>query len=334
MNVGIIGVGRIGEMHLRNILQYFPWIKVTGLIDPALSDRVLDLVDNKDNIHYNIDEMLRDAKIKAVIICSPTPSHFETIVKCASHKKHIFCEKPLSFSENELKEIISLGEKENISIQVGLNRRFDNDFILMKKKIDSGLVGAIQMIHITNHDSNPPKYKFLKSSGGMLLDLCIHDFDMLNFLTNQKIKEIYVNGGVFIDQRLNDLEDIDNALITIELNNGVLCSIDSSRQTNYGYDQRIEVFGSKGSLLVKNKNENLLVFSGSENTRKSKIDNSFKERYRQSYINQFEHFFDCISSGASPSVGPYNILLAIKSAIAGNRSIKKSQPQRVKYEAS
>ena len=334
MNIGIIGLGRIGEMHLRNILQQFPWINIKGLIDPALNNRILSLVNPKNELHYNIDRILEDNTIKAVIICSPTPSHFETIVKCASHRKHIFCEKPLSFSENELKEIINLEEKENISIQVGLNRRFDNDFILMKKKIDSGLVGDIQMIHITNHDSNAPKYKFLKSSGGMLLDLCIHDFDMLNFLTDQKIKEIYVNGGVFVEKRLNGLKDIDNALITIELNNGVLCSIDSSRQTNYGYDQRIEIFGSEGSLSVKNKHENLLVFSGSENTRKSKIDNSFKERYKQSYLNQFEHFFDCISSGTPPSVGPYDILLAMKSAIAGNRSIKTSQPQRVKYETS
>ena len=330
INIGIIGVGRIGEMHLKNIVQHFPTVAIKGLIDPMLSDNILGLFQDQEKLHLDLDEMLLDETINAVIICSPTPTHYETIKKCAKHKKHIFCEKPLSFSEQELNDIINVGKKEKVSIQVGLNRRFDRDFMLMKEKIDKGIVGDIQMIHITNHDSKPPSYKFLKSSGGMLLDLCIHDFDMIGFLSGKKIKEIYVNGGVFIEPRLEDINDIDNVLITIELDNGILCSIDSSRQTNYGYDQRVEVFGSKGSLLVENQKENLLLFSGETETKSSKIDNSFIERYKQSYIKQFEHFFDCLSSKTAPSVGPYNILLAMRSAIAGNQSIDTKQPQKVK----
>ena len=203
---------------------------------------------------------------------------------------------------------------------------------MAKKKMDSGALGDIHAIHITNHDASIPPFKFLKSSGGMLFDLCIHDFDMLSFLTGQKVKEIYVNGGVFIDKRLRDIGDVDNAIITLELENGVLCSIDSSRQTHYGYDQRIELFGSKGMVLVENKKDNLYSLSDSNQTQASKINHSFIERYRDSYLNQLEHFYSSIISNTSPSVGLENILSAIQVAEAGKRSLKTNRPERVQHD--
>ena len=175
-------------------------------------------------------------------------------------------------------------------------------------------------------------FKFLKSSGGMLFDLCIHDFDMLNFLTGEKIKEVYVNGNVFIEPRLKALGDIDNTIITLELKSGILCSIDSSRQTHYGYDQRIEIFGSKGVISVENKPENLYYFSNQKNTEASKIKNSFIERYKYSYIAELEHFYTCIMSNTKPNPGPENILSAIRVAAAGRKSLETKSPQGVKDE--
>ena len=244
INIGLIGLGRIGKMHAKNIFQNLPFFNLKSIADP---DPNTDFTQNLEDvvISDNIDNVLSDKKIEAVIVCSPTPTHYDIIKKCAAQKKHVFCEKPISFSEDEIKELITIKNKQNIFIQVGLNRRFDQDFLVAKEKIDSGTLGDIHTIHITNHDASIPRFKFLKSSGGMLFDLCIHDFDMLNFLTGQKVKEIYVNGGVFIDKRLRDIDDVDNVIITLELDSGVLCSIDSSRQTHYGYDQRIELFGSK-----------------------------------------------------------------------------------------
>ena len=198
--------------------------------------------------------------------------------------------------------------------------------------MDSGALGDVHTIHITNHDASIPSFKFLKSSGGMLFDLCIHDFDMLNFLTGEKTKEIYVNGGVFIDKRLRDIGDIDNAIITLELESGVLCLIDSSRQTHYGYDQRIELFGSIGMISVENKKDNLYFFSDSKQTQSSKIKYSFIERYRDSYLNELEHFYNSIVSNTTPNVGPENILSAIQVADAGRQSLKNKRPQSVKYE--
>ena len=331
INIGIVGLGRIGNMDGKNICQSLPLFNLKTIADPAPD---IDFTRNLEGviISDNIENILKDKTIGAVIVCSPTPTHYEIIKRCVMQKKHVFCEKPISFSEDEIKELITIKDRENIFIQVGLNRRFDQDFLMAKEKIDSGMLGDIHTIHITNHDASIPPFKFLKSSGGMLFDLCIHDFDMLNFLTGQKVKEIYVNGGVFIDKRLQDIDDIDNAIITLELESGVLCSIDSSRQTHYGYDQRIELFGSKGMVLVENKKDNLCSLSDSNQTKSSKIKNSFIERYRDSYLNELEHFYNSIVSNTTPNVGPENILSAIQVADAGRQSLKNKRPQSVKYE--
>ena len=329
INVGLIGLGRIGKMHAKNISQNLPLINLKRIADPVPD---IDFIQELDSVQVctNADDIILDNTIQAVIICSPTPTHYELIKKCAKNKKHIFCEKPISFSGNEIQEIISIMINETVIIQVGLNRRFDQEFMLLKEKINDGLVGEIQMIHITNHDASIPEFKFLKSSGGMLFDLCIHDFDMLSFITGEKIKEIYVNGDVFIEPRLNEINDIDNAIITLELENGILCSIDSSRQTHYGYDQRIEVFGSKGMISVENKPDNLYLFSNELNTKTSKIKYSFIERYKESYVTELEHFYTCITENNKPIVGPEEILSAIRVAVAGKKSIETNNPEMVK----
>ena len=331
INIGVIGLGRIGKMHARNIHQNLPMFNLKSVADPAPD---VDFIQSLENISFskNTDNIISDKTINAVIIGSPTPTHYEIIKKCATHRKHVFCEKPLSFSENEIQKIIKMMRDQKIFIQVGLNRRFDQDFVVAKKKVDAGFIGDIHTIHITNHDASIPGFKFLKSSGGMLFDLCIHDFDMLNFITGEKIKEVYVNGNVFIEPRLKALGDIDNAIITLELKSGILCSIDSSRQTHYGYDQRIEIFGSKGVISVENKPENLYYFSNQKNTEASKIKNSFIERYKYSYIAELEHFYTCIMSNTKPNPGPENILSAIRVAAAGRKSLETKSPQGVKDE--
>lgn len=328
INVGLIGLGRIGKMHAKNICRKLPSLNLKSIVDPKPD---IEFIQNlgKITVHEDAQEIISDKDINAVIISSPTPTHFNLIKKCLKNNKHVFCEKPISFSKDEINEIIDLMVIQKSFVQVGLNRRFDEEFILLKEKIKEGLIGKTQIIHITNHDSTIPKFKFLKSSGGMLFDLCIHDFDMLRFITGEKIKEIYVNGAIFIEPRLKDINDIDNVIITLELTNGVLCTIDSSRQTHFGYDQRIEVFGSKGMISIDNKPTQLFLLSNESKTVKSKIKESFVERYESSYINELEHFYKCIVGGKSPIVGPENILDAIYIATAGTKSLELNKPVMV-----
>ena len=331
INIGLIGLGRIGRMHAENIYKSLPMLNLKCIADPVPDMNFIKSIGEVDSFK-NANNLISDKSIDAIIISSPTPTHVELIKQCAQNKKHVFCEKPISFYENEIEEIIKIINNEKIHVQVGLNRRFDDNFLLAKEKVDAAMIGDIHTIHITNHDSSMPKLKFLKSSGGMLFDLCIHDFDMLHFLTGERIKEIYVNGAVFIEPKLKDIDDIDNAIITLELENGILCLIDSSRQTHYGYDQRIELFGSKGVLLVKNKTESLYYLSNQNNTQRSKIKDSFIERYKKSFVTELEYFYKCISSNKKPEVGPENILSAIRAAGAGKKSLMTNSPQRVKNE--
>ena len=329
-NIGIVGLGRIGKMHAKNIYQNLPMFNLKCVSDPSVDKKFIKSFDSVGVC--NSADLISNNSIDAVIISSPTPTHVELIKQCALNKKHVFCEKPISFSEQELIDVIEIVNNKNIYLQVGLNRRFDRDFILAKEKVSSGQIGDVHTINITNHDASIPKFKFLKSSGGMLHDLCIHDFDMLKFLTGESVKEIYVRGAVFVEKKLNDIGDIDNALITLELNSGILCTIDSSRQTHYGYDQRIEIFGSKGVICVENKRESLYFLSNQKHTQRSKIQYSFVERYRKSYVDELEYFYNCITSRTKPEIGPENILSAIRVANAGEKSLATNSPQKINNE--
>jgi len=256
LQVGLIGAGRIGKMHATNIANNFPKVKLKSIADPSIDKELIESL-KIENCYTNPDKIINDDKIHAVIITSPTPTHINFIKKCAKNNKHIFCEKPIALTVNEIKKVIDIVKNENVFLQVGLNRRFDNHFQEMKKKLEDGSIGDIHTIHITNRDSSIPKFKFLRSSGGLLLDMSIHDFDMVQYLTGLNILEIFVNGNVFIEPDLKKIGDIDTATITLELENDIMCSIQNCRQTHYGYDQRIEIFGSKGTLFVDNNHENL-----------------------------------------------------------------------------
>ena len=328
LQVGLIGSGRIGKMHATNIANNFPKVNIKSLVDPSINkDWAKSL--NIKNCYLDPDLVINDEEIDAVIIASPTPTHIEFIKQCSEYKKHIFCEKPIAFTVNEIIEVIDIIEKEKVFLQVGLNRRFDNHFQEMKKKLQDGSIGDLHTIHITNRDSSIPKFKFLRSSGGLLLDLSIHDFDMVQYLTGLNILEIFVNGNVFIEPDLKKIGDIDTATITLELENDIMCSIQNCRQTHYGYDQRIEIFGSEGALFVDNNHENLCYLFTDKDTTRARLMTSFIERYEKSFISELNHFFECIHSGQKPIVGPREILSAVQVAIAGQKSLEKNQPQKV-----
>jgi myo-inositol 2-dehydrogenase/D-chiro-inositol 1-dehydrogenase len=326
--LGLIGAGRIGKMHTQNIINKFQNINLKSIADPSIDKEWFESLDI-ENCYTNPDKIIYDKEIHAVIITSPTPTHINFIKKCANNKKHIFCEKPIALTINEIKEVIDVVEKNNVFLQVGLNRRFDHHFLKMKQELHDGSIGTPHTIHITNRDSSIPKFKFLRSSGGLLLDMSIHDFDMVQYLTGSNIKEIFVNGNVFIEPKLKELGDIDMATITLELDNDIICSIQNSRQTHYGYDQRIEIFGSKGMLVVENENDSLCYVINDSETKHSRLQDSFIERYKQSFIAELDHFFSCLQSGELPIVCAQDILSAVQVAIAGQKSIKQNQPQRV-----
>jgi myo-inositol 2-dehydrogenase/D-chiro-inositol 1-dehydrogenase len=309
MNIALIGCGRIGKMHY-NKLKFTSGLKVKYIVD--------DYVKNSEYPNTiikrisDLDNVLSDPDLEAVIIAASSSAHVELIRTVARHGKHIFCEKPISFNVEILNEVKKEIKKSGIKFQVGLNRRFDPDFTALKKSIDKGTIGSVQIIKITNRDPKKPDLGFASKSGGLFFDFNTHDFDMVHYLTGQKITEVYAIGNALIEPKLKELGDIDTTLISLKLESGALVMIDCSRETNFGYDQRIEVFGSKGMLQVDNISETLMTCTSHETSVESQLPYwSFIERYENAYMQELTSFRDYLNDDIAES--PVNIEDMIKS---------------------
>ena len=251
VNLAIVGFGRIGKIHAENIISS-NYCNLKLIVDPFLDE----------NEHYNqlgikqskkFEDLLIANDINGVVLCSPSKHHVEQIKKLSKTIKNIFCEKPLGLSVQEILDVKSEVEKNNLNLHVGFNRRYDPDFADLQQSIENNEVGDIHMIKITSRDPAPPPIDYIKTSGGIFLDMTIHDFDMIKYLSNSEISEIYVKGGCFIDPQIKKAGDVDTAIISMKLKSGVLATINNSRKAVYGYDQRIEVLGSRGILKVPNR---------------------------------------------------------------------------------
>lgn len=301
LTVALIGFGRIGKMHYQ-ILAQLKSINVRYIVD--------DVTDHASLLNIRLSEgtppprlkriadlhdVLTDQSIDAVIICTSSDAHVTLIEEAIKHQKAIFCEKPVSFDIKTLTRLRDHLNQANIKCQVGLNRRFDPDYLTLQHRLHSGEIGAPHIIKITNRDPRSPDPKFVKKSGGLFYDFNTHDFDMLYFLTCQSVKEAFVMGDALIDPRLKTLYDIDTAIITLKLANDALVVIDTSRETQFGYDQRIEIFGENGMLRVDNMSESTLQMVSSLGETHALPYWSFVERYKQAYRNEFLAFIDYVT---------------------------------------
>ncbi|MFZ9035675.1 MAG: Gfo/Idh/MocA family protein [Francisellaceae bacterium] len=292
--VALIGCGRIGQMHLTH-LQSMPNVTVKYIVDDKAKAE-----DYPGIFIYRqacLEEVLRDTSLSAVVIAASSAAHVALIEKAADYGKAIFCEKPVSFKPNELKHIKAIIAKSSVIFQVGLNRRFDPDFRLLKQRVEAGEIGDIHIIKITNHDPRRPALDFVAKSGGLFFDFNIHDFDMVHFLSDQRVVEAYAQGDAMIEPDLRNYNDIDTAIITLKLESGALVVIDASRETNCGYDQRLEVFGSKGMLRVDNLQKTTVSAKSAALKLQYELPLwSFVERYHQSYAHAFDAFFARVES--------------------------------------
>lgn len=319
MKLALIGCGRIGKMHCKNLLKFFPQVKVSAIFDDAMEGDYHDIPVYRSD--YLMD-YLDSSRLQGVIIAASSTAHVDLIKLVRCYGVPLLCEKPVSFDANELTRLIDAGGH----VQVGLNRRWDPDFVQVKQAIEQGRLGKLQTIKITNRDPLRADIEFAKKSGGLFFDFTIHDFDLIHFLTGSPIVEVFAQGGVLIDKRLESINDIDSALITLRCENGTLVTVDCSRETNAGYDQRLEVFGSQASISVDNltcSTVNAITANG--DTSALPLPN-FISRYRQSYINQLQGFIDGITKG-EPPVSLADMRRAVKVASACLKSYQTNQPQ-------
>ena len=327
INLAIIGFGRIGRIHAANILAAED-INLQMIVDPILDVNKI-LTDKGIRQSKDIGDLFDLRNIDGVIICSPSKYHVDQIKQISQKTKNIFCEKPLGLSINEIMEAKTLVDNNKLNLHVGFNRRFDPDFSSLKMAISSGEIGDIHTIKIISRDPSPPPISYIKKSGGIFLDMTIHDFDMVKYLSGSEISEIYARGGCFIDPEIKKANDIDTAIINMSLKNGALAIINNSRKAVYGYDQRIEILGSKGGLKVGNKLLNGVQKGTKNGFTRANPKNFFIDRYEKSYKKEILDFIKSIKGEAVEHANVDDGLHALKSGLAANKSLFNNKPTMV-----
>ncbi|GKU82721.1 inositol 2-dehydrogenase [Niallia sp. NCCP-28] len=329
VKIGIIGAGRIGKLHAENLVR-LPSAEVTAISD-IFADQIKEWAESIgiQDVYDNYKIIINNPEIDAVFICSSTNTHTQIIMEAAKAGKHIFCEKPISFDVEETKRALQIVKETGVKLQIGFNRRFDHNFKRVQEMVKGGKVGQAHIVKVTSRDPNPPTPDYIKVSGGLFIDMAIHDFDMARFVSGSDVEEVYVQGAVLVDPIFGDLEDVDTAVITLKFKNGAIGVIDNSRKAVYGYDQRVEVFGSLGCATVKNDFPNTVELTTDEGVYTDKPKYFFLERYLDAYVEETRDFVNCILYNKAVLVSGYDGLQAELIALAAKKSFKEGKPVKL-----
>ena len=328
ISLGIIGAGRIGKVHAQSIMNHITSARLKTIADPFMNEeteaslRALGVSDcTKD-----YKKILNDPEIDAVLICSSTNTHADISLEAIAAGKHVFCEKPVSQDIAKTREVMEKLKGTKFKYQVGFNRRFDHNFEAVRAAVANGDVGDVHIVRITSRDPAPPPPEYAAVSGGMFLDMTIHDFDMVRYLTASDVVEVFANGAVLVDPLIGKAGDIDTAIISLKMANGALAVIDNSRKAVYGYDQRAEVFGSKGQASVSNDTNSSLILSSETGIHAEKPLYFFLERYMASFTKEVRMFVQAIEQDCPVPVDINDGLQPVLIAAAALRSLKEHRP--------
>lgn len=330
IRVGVIGAGRIGKIHARNLATCIPGARVSIIADPiegAAGELAEQLHVPTATADYR--EVIDNPEIDAVAICSSTNTHAQMMIEAAQAHKHIFCEKPIAYDLAKIDEALAEVEKAGVLLQIGFNRRFDPNFKKVREMIAEGKIGDPHILRITSRDPAPPPIEYVKVSGGIFFDMTIHDFDMARFLMGSDVEEIYAAGGVLVDPLIGLAGDIDTAVVTLRFKNGAIGTIDNSRKAVYGYDQRVEVFGSGGVVLTHNETPDMHVYGNGEGMHSARPLYFFLERYAQSFVDELQTFVECVRKGNRPPVTGIDGRIPVVMAMAATKSVKEGRPVKL-----
>lgn len=326
LNIGVIGAGRIGRLHTENLLKH-PQVNVKAIADLQI-DHAKAWADGLGIplLTQDADQIICDPGINAVFICTSTNTHIDMIERSAKAGKHIFCEKPISFDVRGTRLALQAASDSGVKFQLGFNRRFDPNFRRVREIVASGQIGDPHLIKITSRDPSPPPHDYIKVSGGLFMDMAIHDFDMARFLSGSEVDEVYVQGAVLVDPVIGELGDVDTAVIMLRFRNGAIGVIDNSRQAAYGYDQRVEVFGSLGQVNVQNDFPNSAEISTAGGVYRDKPKHFFLERYEAAYRLEIESFVQAIVNNEDVPVSGEDGYQAELLADAARKSWREKRP--------
>jgi myo-inositol 2-dehydrogenase/D-chiro-inositol 1-dehydrogenase len=330
LRFGVIGAGRIGKIHAGNLATRIPDVEVAAIADVDLKSAQelatrLHVPTAVDDYHA----ILSDPTIDAVAICSSTDTHAKIVIEAAQAGKHIFCEKPIDHDLAKIDAALDAVEKAGVKLQIGFNRRFDPNFRKVRAMVAEGKIGDPHIIRITSRDPAPPPVSYVKVSGGMFLDMTIHDFDMARYLSGSEVEEVYVAAGVMVDPGIGEAGDVDTAVITLRFANGAIGTIDNSRKAIYGYDQRVEVFGSNGMVQAHNNTPDNDVYFNADGVHAAKPLYFFLERYMDSFIAELKDFVQSIRANTTPPVVGIDGRIPVLIGMAAKRSYLEHRPVKL-----
>ena len=330
LKVGIVGAGRIGNVHAQSITYHIPGAEVAMITDvnePAAKALAEKYGVAKYGADYNA--ILNDPEIGAVLVCSPTPTHADIAMAAMKAGKHVFCEKPVDLTIDKIKATAKVAEETGMKLQIGFNRRFDHNHGRVQQLAANGTLGSIELIKITSRDPEPSSPEYAASSGGLYIDMMIHDFDMAMFLAGCDVTEVYAMGTSLVDPRIGQAGDVDTAIVTLTFANGALGVIDNSRRAAYGYDQRVEAFGSLGMAAGENDGDTTVRVSTVDGVVSDKPQFFFLERYMASFISEMTQFVDAVQNDKPVPVGIHAGLMSVVLAKAAKKSLDEHRPVKV-----
>jgi myo-inositol 2-dehydrogenase/D-chiro-inositol 1-dehydrogenase len=329
LRFGVLGVGRIGKIHAQNLVNKIEGAEVAALSD-VLPDQLAAVAAalGVPRTYPDYRQVLQLAGVDAVIICTPTDTHYQLILDAAAAGKHIFCEKPVDLSIEKIERINEAVQKCGVQLMVGFNRRFDPNFLKVRELVKSGKVGVPHVLRITSRDPAPPPEHYIRASGGLFLDMTIHDFDMARYLMGE-VAEVYARANVLVDPVFEKAGDWDTAIVTLAFRSGAMGAIDNSRKAVYGYDQRVEVFGSEGMVTVTNNTPDNHVCLDRTGVHSALPLNFFMDRYTESYLGEMRAFVDALRSNQAVPVTGTDGLAAVVIGLAAATSVRENRPVKL-----
>lgn len=327
LKVGVLGAGRIGRFHAGNLVRWIPEAEVVAVADVvgeaahrcAQEFGILKAYDDPG-------KLLSDPTIEAVLICTSTDTHPDLIVAAAKAGKHIFCEKPIALDLREIDRALSAVKENGVKLMVGFNRRFDPNFAKAKELLSLGVIGRPEILRITSRDPAPPSLDYIRRSGGIFLDMTIHDFDMACFLLGDEVVEVYAAGETLVDPRIKEAGDVDTAVITLRFRSGALGVIDNSRRATYGYDQRVEILGEKGMIRVENPRPHTVTVWNASGEDGSTLFSFFMDRYTEAFVQELRAFVSALLEGKDPPISGEEGRKPVVLALAAKKSLEEKRP--------
>jgi myo-inositol 2-dehydrogenase/D-chiro-inositol 1-dehydrogenase len=329
LRMGVIGVGRIGRMHAELLARRVGGATVAAVQDTragtarAVGDQL------GVPVAASAEELLGDDGIDAVAICSSTATHADLIVAAARAGKAVFCEKPISLELAEVDRALAAVDEAGVPFQIGFNRRFDPGHQSVRDAVARGDVGDVHLVRISSRDPAPPPLGYVRTSGGIFLDMTIHDFDMARYVTGSEVVDVHARGAVRIDPGFAEAGDVDTAVVTLQHADGCLTAIDNSRQAVYGFDQRVEAFGSRGVASSENPAAHAGSVRTADGVSGSPLPYFYLERYLPSYVREWEAFVDAVAGGRTPPVTAADARAPLVIGLAAQRSLRERRPVEV-----